>query len=419
MITRKYLVIYYKISLFIILTLVNYLISIEIIWNGPTEQCQRNSTNKINYGSYGISTNNDCQFRGEKIVVLYERDIGRYPYIKMDNESQYEEHNNGLPQKVNMSEHLKQLEKKIEEIIPDKNFSGLGVIDIEEWRPTYDSNWSSKRVYRNESIKIVLARNSTLNSTEAEKLAIKEFNKAAADFFIETIKKCKELRPNAKWGFYGFPTCNENAENRGWNFCFPNISNQIIPILNHTDVLYPSPYIVPGQNYSIKDKFVNAVLDETQRIVEEIIKIGGNKKKIYMYNKIEVDQQNVNYENIEFYDPYYLCIVYNRAIDYNIDGVIVWTTSQNMSKRCQYIKKYVDNVFGPYIQSMNLFHPFFINTPFLNFINKFLLRKDSLKIDCSKLLTNDNIQDWCKTNFYGPNCMASKLNSSGLDHQKY
>ncbi|CEF70835.1 Aldolase-type TIM barrel domain and Glycoside hydrolase, superfamily domain and Hyaluronidase family-containing protein [Strongyloides ratti] len=274
------------------MSLVSFVLPIEFIWNSPCTNCQKNPDTRINFTKYHIDINNDYIFKGNKIVLLYESEIGLYPYIHVDssNSSNYTFINGGLPQKVNMSEHLKKLEENIKKIIPDKHFSGLGVIDIEEWRPTYDSNWSSKRVYRNESIKIVLARNSTLNSTEAEQLAMEEFNKAAANFFIETVKKCKELRPSAKWGFYGFPTCNENAEKRKWNFCFPNISDQIIPILNHTDVLYPSSYIVPGQNYSIKDKFVDGVLNETQRIVEEIKKKG-------------VDQYNKKYENIEFYDP--------------------------------------------------------------------------------------------------------------------
>uniref|UniRef100_A0A0N5C1H4 Hyaluronidase n=1 Tax=Strongyloides papillosus TaxID=174720 RepID=A0A0N5C1H4_STREA len=254
-----------------------------------------------------------------------------------------------------MTKHLKKLEENIKTIIKDENFSGLAIIDIEEWRPTYDSNWSSKRIYREQSIKQVLDKdeNKNLDKKEAEKIAIEEFDKAAIRFFNETLHTCKQLRPQAKWGFYGFPTCNENAKDRNWSFCFPNISDKTIPIFQHVDVMYPAPYIVKGQNYSIKNLFVQAVLNETRRIVNKISEDGEKQKPIYVYQKFEVSPFLSDIKDIEFFDPYYLCITFKNMIYYKVDGIIVWSTSRNMTDRCPYIKNYTDTVFGPYVKNLN------------------------------------------------------------------
>uniref|UniRef100_A0A0N5C5U2 Hyaluronidase n=1 Tax=Strongyloides papillosus TaxID=174720 RepID=A0A0N5C5U2_STREA len=409
---------------FLISSLIFYSFAFEILWNAQSEPCQNDTKTRINFTNYIIKTNKNYTFRGDKIVLLYEGNIGLYPHLKNHTNGTIEYINKGLPQLVNMTEHLKKLEENINNIIKDVNFSGLVIIDIEEWRPTYDSNWSSKRIYRNQSIELVLNTTNITDTKEAEKIAIEQFDKAAINFFNKTLHKCKELRKNAKWGFYGFPTCNENAENRNWSFCFPNISDKTIPIFKYVDAMYPAPYIVQGQNYSIKNLFVQAVLNETQRIVDKIYKEENKNKSIYVYQKIEVDPFTEILKDIEFYDPYYLCIGYKNLVSYNVDGIIVWTTSKNMSDRCLYIKNYTESVFGPYIKnlkknflisSQTTIFPTTISQTTLSSRQTGSLTTNTFSLnDCNQLLTEENIKKWCETNFYGPNCKQSKLNSSGL-----
>lgn len=40
-----------------------------------------------------------------------------------------------------------------------------------------------------------------------------EFERSARAMFQQTINLGKELRPNALWGFYGFPDCYGNKDN--------------------------------------------------------------------------------------------------------------------------------------------------------------------------------------------------------------
>jgi hyaluronoglucosaminidase len=74
---------------------------------------------------------------------------------------------------------LEKLRDDIGKYIPDPNFNGLGVIDFEEWRPLWDTNYDSKKIYQEHSIRHVQNRNPDLDAVEAERIAIDEFNLAA------------------------------------------------------------------------------------------------------------------------------------------------------------------------------------------------------------------------------------------------
>ena len=61
-------------------------------------------------------------------------------------------YSNNSFQNVNLKDHLAKIREDVFNAIPNKNFSGLAIIDYEEWRPLYDSNWSSKSIYKIMSI---------------------------------------------------------------------------------------------------------------------------------------------------------------------------------------------------------------------------------------------------------------------------
>ena len=75
-------------------------------------------------------------------------------------------------QSGDITKHLEKLEVHINEEIPDRDFSGLGVLDFEEWFAIWDMNFEkgSKKIYRTESIKLA-------NGDEAA--AKEEFDKYA------------------------------------------------------------------------------------------------------------------------------------------------------------------------------------------------------------------------------------------------
>lgn len=82
-------------------------------------------------------------------------------------------------QRANLSAHLEKVRSDVENVISDPGFSGLLVVDYEKWRPLYEQNWSSKRIYRYESLLHVEQRFPNATNTEKLALAIKEFNNAS------------------------------------------------------------------------------------------------------------------------------------------------------------------------------------------------------------------------------------------------
>eukprot|EP01050_Picozoa_sp_SAG11_P015888 SAG11_NODE_2106_length_3813_cov_2.317447_5_plen_88_part_00 len=54
------------------------------------------------------------------------------------------------------------------------------------------------------SIKLVKEAHLTWSTAQVAAEAEKQFNAAALDFFVQTLKTCQSIRPKAKWGFYGY-----------------------------------------------------------------------------------------------------------------------------------------------------------------------------------------------------------------------
>src|SRR5690606_24077930 len=101
-------------------------------------------------------------------------------------------------------EHRAKIASDIARDIPDPNFDGYAVIDYEGWEPFWDNNYTNADLYRAESIRYVRQRFPGLSQAAAEARAKQEFETAGRNLMIETLRECKRLRPNAKWGFYGY-----------------------------------------------------------------------------------------------------------------------------------------------------------------------------------------------------------------------
>ncbi|KAL6736383.1 hypothetical protein Aduo_006743 [Ancylostoma duodenale] len=150
--------------------------ALPVYWNVPSESCKKLRVD-IPLNEFEIIHNKGEEFLGEKVVIFYEKKFGKCPYYKgYDAEQPI---NGGLPQNVSIEEHLAIVEKQINETIPDKHFSGIAVIDIEEWRPLYEMNWGGKNVYKKQSIKLARSKYPKRSAKEIEAIAEKEFNQAS------------------------------------------------------------------------------------------------------------------------------------------------------------------------------------------------------------------------------------------------
>ncbi|KAK6738802.1 hypothetical protein RB195_020731 [Necator americanus] len=253
-----------------------------------------------------------------------------------------------------LSAFLKEFEQRINVAI-EPNFSGLGVIDLEHWRPLFEENGNDKmRIYQNVSIEKAKKQYPNLTEPEVKKKAAEEYDEAAMGFFVKTIEKAHELRPNGTWGFYGLPYCNFNAgknnesecskEWQGWN-------DRMMAIFNKSDALYPSIYL--GEKDKItpdrSDRYIYAILKEARRIAHKF----SPPLPIYTYTKFEYDPQT---QFQDFYSEADLCRTIKKPGDMGIDGIIYWSSSRNITHRCVYIKDEVTNPVGPHTNDTVIGH---------------------------------------------------------------
>ncbi|WKX97785.1 hypothetical protein Q1695_013453 [Nippostrongylus brasiliensis] len=307
----------------------------------PSRTCVLNRID-IPLDKYKITYNKGHQFAGGNMTIFYESSFGLFPYYEHYNPDM--PINGGLPQNVSLADHLERVAQQIQEKMPDANYSGLAVIDLEEWRPLWAINYGAKRVYRDMSIKLVQEKHPNLTVKEATKQAEKEFNEAARNFFVETLRLAKKLRPKALWGYYLYPFCDAQAGGAEDSFsCSADtqrFNDELDPIYNESTALFPSIYLNGTTDFLRNLRRVQAVLNETRRI--------ANKRtpstKIFVYTKIEYDPL----QQLEsFYKEEDLCTTLLQSSAYGANGVVVWSSSRNMTKRCSFIADYVDGKLGP------------------------------------------------------------------------
>ncbi|KJH41058.1 hyaluronoglucosaminidase, partial [Dictyocaulus viviparus] len=313
----------------------------QVYWNVPSKVCY-NQQIDIPLNQFGIKHNIGHEFMGDQIVIFYEYNFGYFPYYRDGDANQPV--NGGLPQKCPIDKHLARVSEQIREVIPREDFRGIAVIDFEEWRPLYKLNWGKKAVYKKESIQLVRQQYPSISKKSAEEMARKEFDAAAKKIFLSTIQLAQQLRPFARWGFYGFPYCNYDAGNSSTNMLcnenFRGYNNEMSFIFEASTALFPSIYLslkgTSAQNYH----YIQAIMVESARIAA----LRNPQLDVYPYTKFEYDPYTVFNS---FYVKKDVCNSLKQAADLGARGIILWSTSKNMKQRCDGLAKYVREMLGP------------------------------------------------------------------------
>lgn len=138
----------------------------------------------------------------QKMTIFYRDRLGKYPYLSQDGRKV----NGGIPQLGDVSAHLSLAATQVSGLLqPD--FSGLAVIDWEEWRPLWGRNFGTKMEYRRLSKLLVRQERPELSERATTSLARQKFEESAREFMEETLRSAVRGRPRGHWGFYGFPDC--------------------------------------------------------------------------------------------------------------------------------------------------------------------------------------------------------------------
>uniref|UniRef100_A0A8R1IDB4 Hyaluronidase n=1 Tax=Caenorhabditis japonica TaxID=281687 RepID=A0A8R1IDB4_CAEJA len=241
----------------------------NVVWMVPSWVCT--GEDYIEVEKYGVKQNQDQKFTGGQVfAIFYEHSFGKIPYFKGQDVDK--PMNGGLPQMGDLSAHLIEAEKNINETIPDEKFDGIAVIDIEEFRPMWKLSWGAFTVYKTESIRLVRQQYPYWSPKQIEWQAEKDYEKACQKFFIETIRLGRRLRPKAKWGYYLFPKCNgdvgQKQEGTECSQLFQRFNDDMNWLWVESTALFPSIYLYP-KHKSIPDfNYINtgALITETRRV---------------------------------------------------------------------------------------------------------------------------------------------------------
>ena len=121
--------------------------------------------------------------------------------------------NGGVPQRGNLTAFVEQLRAQVPLWIPAVQYTGLAVFDFEAWSTVWELNtgtglsWHSE-IYQNISLQLVRTQHRAWSEAQVAAQAKTEFENAATEWFVTALEVCKQIRPHAKWGWYGKLTSN-------------------------------------------------------------------------------------------------------------------------------------------------------------------------------------------------------------------
>uniref|UniRef100_A0A8D8UZ88 Hyaluronidase n=1 Tax=Cacopsylla melanoneura TaxID=428564 RepID=A0A8D8UZ88_9HEMI len=313
----------------------------DVYWNVPTFQCHQYGLNFSSVRQWGILDNENGHFRGDQIALLY--DPGMFPALLRAGGGDFVKRNGGVPQEGDLELHIESLEAQINgKLIPDRSFSGLGIIDFEHWRPVFEENFGSLDEYRRVSRKIEKSRHPFMSYSAIDQQAEQRFEQAAKDFMYNSLILMKKLRPQAKWGYYGFPLCFNYTPRNQKPQCTPSVrdnNNRNRWLFSASSSLYPSLYLKHSNMTEIdRMRFMQGRLEETNRVRD------ASPVYPYIWFKYFDDK-----EFLKDSDMINSIIIPKKL---GADGVIIWGSSNdvNSERKCRALVSYLHNTLGPAVK---------------------------------------------------------------------
>jgi hypothetical protein len=311
-----------------------------------------------------------------KNIIFGEHQIGIFPRISPTN-GQLE--NGGIPQRINLQAHLTKVENDINTFIPDPNWDGYATIDYESWSPVW--NWTGAQ-YQQESISYYTANHNTagMSPDQISDAAAAEYNEASKTYWLETIKKAKQVRPMAKWGYYSMPRANyhltpdhpvgscqrQSSYGIGYNDCLRNMNDHLDWLWDETDLLQPDIYqvyytVASNPNYaeyqnsqSENAEFISESVGEAVRIANQY---PDGEKLVLPYTwhryhdsapmlqRYPGDTPGVN---AQFLNALSRQQVFQLTLDAGADGAMLWGWEPTQTNKDAF-STYFTNTWAPFL----------------------------------------------------------------------
>lgn len=318
------------------------------IWNAPTDQCRKLHIPLDTAAFQAVTT--PSAVSGQFLTIFYENRLGLYPRVNMAKRKTYR---GGVPQNGNLTEHLAKARSQIDHYISHDSSPGLAVIDWESWRPLWEQNWGSKRIYQKLSISHALHMAPFLSSKKICDLAKQQFQQASRRFMEKTISLGIGERPSRRWGFYLFPDC----YNYGWDKpgytgkCSPQTqkqNNQLMWLWERSTALFPSIYLHQNLRNSNEAKlFVRNRVQEALRVA--MLPKRPYTMPVYVYSRPLYRGQTQNFQSQAD-----LVSTIGESAAVGASGVVMWggTKDYNNEAACQSLSEYLTSTFNPYIANV-------------------------------------------------------------------
>lgn len=218
-------------------------------------------------------------------------DPGLWPTLITSQNGQITYQNGGLPQNASIDLHLRQFEVDVDRFIPNRTYDGIAVIDFECWRPTFRQNFGDLKIYRDLTLLEVQKKHPSWTRDQVESQGKINFENSSFNFVNRTIMKARRIRPNAKWGFYGYPLCFNRLRDDGQiERCPEQVEGENNKLtFMYPEVIYPSIYITQNQTGSTLTSFVKGKMYETNRLA----KLSGSNLKLAFIRYQYTDTMNM------------------------------------------------------------------------------------------------------------------------------
>lgn len=318
------------------------------IWNAPTEQCKQLHI-PLDTAAFQAVTSTAAK-PGQFLTIFYEDRLGLYPKADSIKRQIYR---GGVPQNGNLTEHLAKARGQIDHYISQDSSPGLAVIDWESWRPLWEQNWGSKRIYQKLSISHALQMAPFVSSKQISKLAKSQFQQAGRSFMEKTISLGIGERPSRRWGFYLFPDChNYGWKNAGYTGrCSPKTqrhNDQMMWLWQRSTALFPSIYL----HLSLRNS-PRAALFVRNR-VQEALRVAALAKRpytvpIYVYSRPLYRDQTERFQSQAD-----LISTIGESAALGASGVVMWggTKDFNTKASCQALSEFLSSTFSQYVANV-------------------------------------------------------------------
>ncbi|XP_070687201.1 hyaluronidase PH-20-like [Pempheris klunzingeri] len=318
------------------------------IWNAPTDYCQKLDIPLDTAAFQAVTT--PAAVPGQFLNIFYEDRLGLYPKVDITARKRYR---GGVPQNGNLTEHLAKAQSQIDHYIFQDSTPGLAVIDWESWRPLWEQNWGSKRIYQRLSITHALQIAPFLTLKKVSQLAKSQFQHAGRRFMEKTISLGIGERPSRRWGFYLFPDCyNYGWEKPGYSGrCSPKTqkhNDQMLWLWERSTALFPSIYL----HHTLRNS-PQTMLYVRNR-VQEALRVAMLPKRpytvpIYVYSRPLYRDQNQM-----FLSQMDLVSTVGESAALGASGIVMWGGSKDYNDKatCQSLSDYLTSTFNPYIANV-------------------------------------------------------------------